>query len=119
MTFYTYRATPVKIVDGDTCDLDIDLGFYTHLVTQRFRLYGINAPELHSKKAKERALALKARLRVAELLPFGQNVTIESLKATPEREKYGRWLAIIVNADGINVNDTLVAEGLAVPYFPK
>jgi endonuclease YncB( thermonuclease family) len=118
MTFYTYRAIPVKITDGDTVDLDLDLGFYSHIVRQRFRLYGINAPELHSTKAKERALAIKARTRVMELLPLGSNVTIESFKADTQQDKYGRWLAIIVNADGINVNDTLVAEGLAVPYFP-
>ena len=118
MSDYTYDATILNIVDGDTVDADIDLGFDIHQKT-RFRLYGINAPEVHSKDAAEKAAGLKAKDYLTKLIG-GKRVVIETIK--DETEKYGRYLAKIQIANKeansfLNVNDDMVKAGYAKPYF--
>jgi micrococcal nuclease len=103
---YKYRANVVKWVDGDTVDLLVDLGFY-HFVKTRFRLYGIDTPE------RGDALWGEASDFAKIAAPEGTEVVIEVFKAA---DKYGRWLANIY-LDGQNINESLVASGLAVPYF--
>jgi len=128
MMQYTYQATVVRVVDGDTVYLeltkdffhDIDFGFYVKetIVSKKstvldFRLKGINTPEIRGA-TREAGLAAKAELE--RLLSLGQ------IKATTYRpDKYGRWLAIleVLLPDGtiLNVNDDLVRRGFAVPYM--
>ena len=103
---YTYRATIVRWVDGDTVWLTIDLGFRMSATTD-FRLYGINTPERGQPGYAEATAQAKA------LAPVGSEVLVTTYKAP---DKYGRWLAEIF-ANGIDVNQTLITEGLAVPYF--
>lgn len=103
---YTYAATVTHWVDGDTVDLAVDLGFHL-TANDRFRLYGINTPE------RGQAGYAEATARCRELAPEGAAVVVKTYKA---QEKYGRFLALI-EANGVEINSTLVNEGLAVPYF--
>jgi micrococcal nuclease len=109
---YTYRAELVRVVDGDTVDLRVDLGFSVQL-KQRFRLAGINAPELHSKDAGEKQRAEASMAFLVALLLTGPLTLITDKDA---QEKFGRYLARITNGTGIVVNDELVKAGHAVLY---
>lgn len=102
---YTYAATVDRWVDGDTVDLRVDLGFHLSML-DRFRLAGVDTPE------RGAAGYLPAVERVNALAPVGSLVTVRTGKG----DKYGRWLAT-VSAGGVVVNEALVSEGLAVPYF--
>jgi len=119
---YEYRATVLRVVDGDTVDLDIDLGLDVH-VRERCRLFGINAPEMRgeSREAGEAAKewlvnvvwpAVSASGAVRET---AKNVVIQTLK--DNKGKYGRYLAILI-VDGENINDAMIAVGHAVEYLP-
>jgi micrococcal nuclease len=107
---YYYKGQVLKVVDGDTVDVDIDLGFDVHFKT-RLRLYGVNTPELSSKNPDERKKADDAKNFLKELIE-GKEIEIQSFK----QEKYGRYLAkIFIN--NVDVNQKLIEEGFAVPYF--
>lgn len=112
-----YRARCAKIVDGDTFDALVDLGFGAQIL-QRMRLDSIDTPELHSSDPVERDKAVRARARLAVLLsaPGEWPLSIVTQKAP---EKYGRWLARVsvrVGTGELLVNDVLVNEGHARLY---
>lgn len=111
---YWYRALCLRVVDGDTIDIEIDLGFRLAF-DMRVRLYGINTPELNSKDSEERSRAVMAKDFVAAKID-GQLVVINSHK--DRTEKYGRYLATVFYADSmgvwVNLNEELVRVGLAV-----
>lgn len=102
---YTYKAVVVRWVDGDTVDLVVDCGFYVKVET-RFRLFGVDTPERGVLNYNE------ARLHSDTLAPAGSEVVVKTYKSP---DKYGRFLAVL-DRDGVNVNQSLVAAGLAVPY---
>lgn len=101
---YKYRAEVVRVVDGDTVDAEVDLGFDVKLLA-RFRLLGINAPEKNTQDG------MKSLARLAELLPVGSQVVIQTTK--DKKEKYGRYLGTFL-VDGKSVNQQLVNEGFAI-----
>jgi micrococcal nuclease len=103
---YRYKAAIDRWVDGDTVDMYVDLGFHIYAKT-RFRLYGIDTPE------RGQALWSEASAHSKLMAPAGTDVTIEVFK---DADKYGRWLVNIF-VDGESVNRSLVAAGLAVPYY--
>ena len=109
---YEYRASLVKVVDGDTVDFLVDLGFHVRVLI-RTRLAGINAPELRGESLEDGKRSrdwLEARLREA-----GEHILI----ATEKTGKYGRWLARIhVGELGEEecLNDLMLELGLAEPY---
>ena len=105
---YEYKVTILKVIDGDTIDAKVDLGFRVSM-EMRFRLAGINAPELSTQSGK----ASKARLQ--EWLPVGSIATVRSQK--DRQEKYGRYLGTFYDLDGHDINARMVMEGLAVPYM--
>lgn len=113
---YEYKAKLVKVHDGDTVTLDIDLGF-NQWMRKPCRLFGINAPELKDRPIE----AAKARHRLAELL--GDN-PINCLTQKPlicyshkdATEKYGRILVTLINGQGVCVNDRMIEEGHASKY---
>lgn len=111
---YTYNAKLDRIIDGDTVDAHIDLGFDI-TVHKRIRLAGIDTPESRTRDLEEKAKGLAAKSRLEELLKEGSFV-VES----KEVGKYGRVLGTLhVYPDGglpININDRLVKEGYAVEY---
>ena len=100
---YEYKAKLVKVVDGDTVDLDVDLGF--HMTARiRFRLARINTPEVRGKE-KEAGLLAKAFV-LHELL------NADIVVKTEKTGKYGRWLGEIF-VEGNNLNDALVKNNHA------
>ena len=113
MELYCYQATCIRVIDGDTVDLSIDIGFNIHM-EHRFRLSGIDTPEIFgvSKESEEyqRGIASKQRL---ESLVMGQVLEIKTEK--DRADKYGRYLATIL-VDGVDICQTLIAEGLASQY---
>jgi micrococcal nuclease len=104
---YIYRIRSVhKVVDGDTIDADIDLGFDISL-TKRIRLAGVDTPESRTTDAKEKALGLEVKEWLKKKL-----VKTELPDST---EKYGRILGRLF-ADGVCLNDRMIAEGYAWEY---
>ncbi len=110
--FYGVKEV-VKIVDGDTVDLLIDLGFDLSIKI-RVRMSGINAWESRTRNLKEKKLGLAAKDRLRELCE--QAMEKKSLKIlTTEKGKYGRYLGVLYG-NGKNINDVLVSEGHAHHY---
>ena len=117
---YNYNAVLVRVVDGDTLDADIDLGFDIK-VKKRIRLAGINAPESRTRNKVEKKLGLAAKEKLIDLLEGAANVF--ELEST-EIGKFGRVLGRIhisklAGKDVITkvcINDVLVKEGYAVEY---
>jgi len=117
---YNYNAKCTRVVDGDTIDAEIDLGFDIK-VTKRIRLGGINAPESRTRNKVEKKLGLAAKERLKEILDGAANCfELES----SELGKFGRVIGKlhidkIAGKDVITkvcVNDCLVKEGYAVEY---
>lgn len=119
---YEYLATVLKVVDGDTIDLDVDLGLYTH-AHERVRLYGIDAWETRGEHKEKGKLA---REELRKLLAQHDRLRIRSVK--DKRGKYGRFLAIVHVDPPLNVvervgtppgllgtvNEWLVEQGHAI-----
>ena len=110
---YEYTAIIRRVVDGDTVDITLDLGFDI-LYNNRLRLHGIDAPESRTLDQEEKVRGLAAKDRVKELCPVGSTVTIKTIK--DGRGKFGRILGEIYVGD-VNVNKQLIKEGHAVEYF--
>ena len=108
---YEYKATIVRVVDGDTVDVDIDLGFDTWLHNQRIRLYGIDTTECRTRNKKEKAHGLLAKEYVQKALVVGRTYAL----TTKEKGKFGRFLGEFKTGKGL-ITKLLVKEGLAVPY---
>ncbi len=121
---YEYRIKSVDhIVDGDTFDCTIDLGFnISHKI--RVRMYGINTPESRTRDLEEKALGLAAKTRLTELITEATEVHDDELfLRTKEKGKFGRYLGEIYRGQSryderlATFNMQLVAEGHAVEYF--
>jgi micrococcal nuclease len=105
---YIYKAELIRVVDGDTVELMIDLGFDTSR-KERFRLYGIDAPEMNTAKGKE----AKAWL-IGVLGPYGAiYVQTIQLETKAKRDKYGRFLAVLYSEFG-DVRTKLPPKTLAL-----
>ena len=110
---YEYPCKIVRVVDGDTVDVDIDLGFSHWIHNERIRLYGVDTPECRTRDAEEKAAGLLAKEFVEEALHVGGTYTL----TTKEKGKFGRYLGTIYLTDKTSINAALVKERLAVPYF--
>ena len=115
---YEYKAVVVKVIDGDTVDVDIDLGFNVWLKKQRIRLYGIDTPESRTRDKVEKIFGNLAKSKVLDFCPIGSNIVLQT-KTDGSRGKYGRILGELVTLDGTNVNTFLVENNYAVTYFGK
>lgn len=109
---YKYEATVRRWVDGDTVDVDIDLGFGIIFHNQRIRLYGIDAYESRTRDLEEKEKGLAATAFVNEMAPVGSKITIVTYKTG----KYGRILAEIFLDDYTNLNKLLTEKGHAERY---
>jgi len=116
---YEYNATIVNIVDADTVDVMIDLGFSVH-VKNRLRLWGIDAWESRTSDPEEKKKGLRAKERLIELLADGLEGTARwKVQITSHGlDKYGRSLATVM-LNGVDINQKLVEEGHAVVYGSK
>jgi micrococcal nuclease len=109
---YEYSCKIIRVVDGDTVDVDIDLGFNHWIHGERIRLFGVDCPECRSRDKEEKAAGLAAKDFVKRLLHDGGTYTL----TTKEKGKFGRYLGVIMLSDNTSVNAALVSEHLAVPY---
>ena len=121
---YEYHAIVDRVVDGDTIDVTIDLGFHTHIKT-RVRMEGMNAPESRTRDLEEKERGLAAKARLQEILEYNKNHCILRVSGLG---KYGRALAtVFVNNMSpvakdtsitlVDVNKQLIKEGHAVEYY--
>ena len=112
---YEYRIEQVvKVIDGDTIDVIIDLGFNT-FIKKRVRIFGINTPETRTRDLKEKALGFKAKDRVEELLLNNRDTL--AIKSYGQG-KFGRVLgAIYLSESNPDLGSLLVSEGHAEEYF--
>jgi micrococcal nuclease len=111
---YIYRVKQVlKVVDGDTIDVDIDLGFDISL-TKRVRLSGVDTPESRTTNLKEKALGLEVKEWLKKNLDGKKNVLIKT-ELPDSTEKYGRILGRLY-VDDVCLNDRMISEGYAWEY---
>jgi len=110
---YEYNCKIVKVVDGDTVDVDVDMGWSIWRCGERIRLYGIDTPECRTRDAEEKAAGLLAKAFVEDALHVGKTYKLQ----TREKGKFGRFLGVIFISDKISINAALVSEHLAVPYY--
>ena len=110
---YEYKATVTRVIDGDTIDVDIHLGFDVVLSKQRIRLYGIDTPESRTRNKEEKIRGLLSKEYVKSNCYVGSTIRLQS----KERGKFGRILGIIYkDGDELSINDRMIEEGFAVPY---
>jgi micrococcal nuclease len=114
---YEYRIKKVlKVVDGDTIDVDIDLGFNISY-TQRVRLAGIDTPESRTKDAREKALGLEVKDKLKKAIDAAKTVVVKT-ELPDSSEKYGRILGwVYLDGDTISLNEQLIEQGYAWGYM--
>ena len=114
---YEYNIKKVtKVVDGDTIDVDIDLGFNISFA-QRVRLAGIDTPESRTKDAREKALGLEVKNKVKSAIESAKTVIIKT-ELPDSTEKYGRILGwVYLDGAAKSLNEQLIDEGYAWGYM--
>lgn len=110
---FEYKAQVARVIDGDTIEVRIDLGFNIS-IQHTIRLLGVNCSEIKANVPEIKLLAMRAKERVQELL-LNPNITVKTFKPYPN-DKYGRYVAHIVNSDNINISEILLSENLATIY---
>ena len=119
---YEYRATIIKVIDGDTVDVDIDLGFGIVMKDERVRIMGIDTPESRTRDKVEDLFGEAAKARVKELLD-GDVILKTQINKNGEdmKGKFGRILGdfMVERYEGQleMLTDILIEEGHAVAYF--
>lgn len=108
---FEYNAKVIRVVDGDTIDAMVDLGFSTFKKV-RIRMHGIDAPESRTRDLEEKKLGLAAKTRLIEMLEESNN---EFILISHGVGKFGRCLGEIFFGD-VKLNDLLITEGHAVEY---
>tara|TARA_R110000751_G_scaffold294782_1_gene402835 strand:+ start:278 stop:709 length:432 start_codon:yes stop_codon:yes gene_type:complete len=112
---YQYTAKLKRVVDGDTVDAYIDLGFNVH-VAKRIRFMGIDTPESRTRDLVEKRYGLGAKCRLIEMLETNGNEFIVTSHGTG---KFGRVLGELFYhpESELSINQMLINEGHAVAYF--
>ena len=110
---YEYRAKVIKVIDGDTIDVDIDLGFCMILSKQRIRLYGIDTPESRTRDKEEKFYGKLAAQFLKDQCKKGSCITLKTY--LDKKGKYGRILGEII-IDDMNINQLMVEQHMAVEY---
>lgn len=119
---YEYRATIIKIIDGDTVDVDIDLGFNVVIKDERVRIAGIDTPESRTRDKEEKKFGLAAKARVKQLLGKTSILKTRINKNGEDMKgKFGRILGDFSVYDEATdswklLTAMLISEGHAVPY---
>ena len=117
---YEYRCKIDRVVDGDTVDVDIDLGFGIWLRKERVRLYGIDTPECRTRDLEEKKYGLAAKSFVQDLLPVGSMQTLRTRK--DDKGKFGRILGEFVVYDAVTyssrtLNQIMIDRHYGVEYY--
>jgi micrococcal nuclease len=109
---YRYQARLIRVIDGDTVVLEIDLGFRCSIHDQHVRLFGVDTPELNGPDAMK---AVDARQFTTMWFRDAPRVYIESYRDREEQDSFGRILARVYReGDPVSLNDRLLAAGKAV-----
>ena len=117
MTQNEYDVTVIKVVDGDTVDVDIDLGFGITIRDERVRVMGIDTEESRTSDKVEDLFGELAKSRVKELMKDGAKlITTEDKAGEDMKGKFGRILGDFRLPSGKTLTETLIEEGHAVPY---
>lgn len=114
---YEYRVKKVlAVIDGDTIDVDIDLGFDIS-ITKRVRLAGIDTPESRTSDKYEKSLGLESKAVLKQKLASAQTIVIRTEKPDSS-EKYGRVLGwLFIDNEETSFNETMIATGYAWSYL--
>ena len=114
---YEYKCNIIKIVDGDTVDVDLDLGFGVWLRDERVRIMGIDTPESRTSDKMEKIFGLAAKERLSSLLG-AEAILLSKMKSNGDnmKGKFGRILGNFRTTDGEHCADILIEEGHAVAY---
>lgn len=115
---YEYRCTVVKIIDGDTVDVDIDLGFGVWMKKQRIRMYGIDTPESRTRDLVEKKYGLAAKEFLTGMLDDKAGITLKTYK--DKEGKFGRILGELWrNTDFADqsINEYMIEKHHAVRYM--
>ena len=110
---YEYGCKVTRVVDGDTIDVDLDLGFDI-IYKCRVRLYGIDTPESRTRNKDEKVRGKLAAKFLKDAISNGKNVILQT-QLKDSKGKFGRVLASVI-IDGININQKMVTNHLAVRY---
>tara|TARA_B110001452_G_scaffold93328_1_gene76971 strand:- start:399 stop:869 length:471 start_codon:yes stop_codon:yes gene_type:complete len=130
---YEYHCKIVKVIDGDTVDVDIDLGFGVWLKKERVRVNGIDTPESRTRDKEEKKFGLISKNRVKQLLPVGSTQILKTesdRNGEDKKGKFGRILGDfvfnkpvsnddkipILEIEGVRLSDVLIDEYMAVRY---
>jgi micrococcal nuclease len=112
---YEYRCKVVRVVDGDTVDVDIDLGFGVWLKKQRVRMMGIDTPESRTRDLEEKFYGKESKYFLQDLI---QSVEDEVKLISHEKGKFGRILGeIFIEGEEKSVNQLMIDNHHAVPYY--
>ena len=114
---YEYRVKIVKIVDGDTVDVDIDLGFGVWLKKERIRMFGIDTPESRTRDLDEKKYGLMAKDYITKLLDDEGGIVLKTRKDA--EGKYGRILGELLRTTDFadtSINDLMIKNHHAVSY---
>ena len=112
---YIYRCKIISVVDGDTVDVDIDLGFGIWLKNERIRIAGIDSPESRTSDKIEKVFGLLSKAWTKQQLPEGSLV---SLQSADFKGKFGRILGDFLLETGM-LSELMIKEHMAVPYHGK
>ena len=110
---YEYSCRINRVIDGDSVDVCIDLGFDISF-TSSVRLYGIDTPESRTRDPQEKKCGLLSKKFLEEAVKNGKNIIIRTQK--DEKGKFGRVLGSLI-IDGTNINHKMIEENLAVAYY--
>ena len=114
---YQYKAKILKVLDGDTVEIDLDLGFNIVLANQKVRLEGVDTHESRTTNLEEKPRGIISKKKLQEKLPVGGWATIETLRSDNNDDKFGRILGVFIAADGTRVNQWLIDNNYAVGYL--
>ena len=115
---YEYKCKIVKVIDGDTVDVDIDLGFGVWMKKQRIRLYGIDTPESRTRDLEEKKYGLAAKAYLTGMLDDEAGIILKTYK--DKEGKFGRILGELwrtTNYADQSINEYMVEKSHAVEYF--
>ena len=111
---YRYRVEVTRIVDGDTVDVDIDLGFGMTYKKQRVRLMGIDTPESRTRDLEEKFYGLQSKAFLTSLIEKADEIQLVS----HEKGKFGRILGELFDPDSmVSINVQMIEAHHAVPYM--
>ena len=123
---YEYHCKIIKVIDGDTVDVDIDLGFGVWLKKERVRVNGIDTPESRTRDKEEKKFGLISKNRVKQLLPVGSTQILKTesdRNGEDKKGKFGRILGDFVFNKPVDggrltdrLSDVLIDENMAVKY---